>query len=297
MPAPSSVLVAGSGVMGAGIAAAFLRSGAKVQILSRTPERVAEKVPGVSGTAQLPDQAPDLIIESVPEKLDLKRRLYAEIEARYGGRTVLATNTSGLPLDDLASCLAHKGRFLGLHYFMPADVMPLVEVIRASETSDEATELVIAGVRACGQDPLLLNRPIEGFLINRLQHAILHEAYHLIEQGICGPEEVDHAARAMLGPRMCITGLIEQKDLSGLDTHALVQRAIVPHLHHSAEPSRLVQDMYARGDIGVKSGKGFYDWTKRDPKKRQAEARTKLAEVLALLERQKRNGNGKSGGA
>ncbi len=290
MPAPSSVLVAGSGVMGAGIAAAFLRSGAKVQVLSRSPERVPEKVPGVTGTAQLPDQAPDLIIESVPEKLDLKKRLYAEIEARYGGRPVLATNTSGLPLDDLATGLAHKGRFLGLHYFMPADVMPLVEVIRTSETSDEAAETVIAGVRACGQDPLVLNRPIEGFLINRLQHAILHEAYHLIEQGICGPEEVDHAARAMLGPRMCITGLIEQKDLSGLDTHALVQRAIVPYLHHSAEPSRLVQDMYARGDIGVKSGKGFYDWTKRDPKKRQAEARTKLAEILALLERQKRNG-------
>ena len=290
MPAPSSVLVAGSGVMGAGIAAAFLRSGAKVQVLSRSPERVSEKVPGVTGTAQLPDQAPDLIIESVPEKLDLKKRLYAEIEARYGGRPVLATNTSGLPLDDLATGLAHKGRFLGLHYFMPADVMPLVEVIRTSETSDEAAETVIAGVRACGQDPLVLNRPIEGFLINRLQHAILHEAYHLIEQGICGPEEVDHAARAMLGPRMCITGLIEQKDLSGLDTHALVQRAIVPYLHHSAEPSRLVQDMYARGDIGVKSGKGFYDWTKRDPKKRQAEARTKLAEILALLERQKRNG-------
>ncbi len=290
MPAPSSVLVAGSGVMGAGIAAAFLRSGAKVQVLSRSPERVPEKVPGVTGTAQLPDQAPDLIIESVPEKLELKKRLYAEIEARYGGRPVLATNTSGLPLDDLAAGLAHKGRFLGLHYFMPADVMPLVEVIRTSETSDEAAETVIAGVRACGQDPLVLNRPIEGFLINRLQHAILHEAYHLIEQGICGPEEVDHAARAMLGPRMCITGLIEQKDLSGLDTHALVQRAIVPYLHHSAEPSRLVQDMYARGDIGVKSGKGFYDWTKRDPKKRQAEARTKLAEILALLERQKRNG-------
>jgi len=283
--------------MGVGIAAAFLRSGAKVQVLSRTPERVPEKIPGVTGTAQLPEQAPDLIVESVPEKLDLKKQLYAEIEARYGGRPVLATNTSGLPLGDLAAGLAHKGRFLGLHYFMPADVMPLVEVIRTSETSDEAADTVIAGVRACGQDPLVLNRPIEGFLINRLQHAILHEAYHLIEQGICGPEEVDHAARAMLGPRMCITGLIEQKDLSGLDTHALVQRAIVPYLHHSAEPSRLVQDMYARGDIGVKSGKGFYDWTKRDPKKRQAEARTKLAEILALLERQKRNGNGKSGGA
>ena len=288
MPSPASVLVAGSGVMGAGIAAAFLRAGAKVWVLSRAPERVADKVPGAVGTAQLPEQMPELIVESIPEKLDLKRSLYAEIEARYGGKPILTTNTSGLPLEDLAAGLAHRRRFLGLHYFMPADVMPLVEVIRTAETEDAAVETVVAGVRACGQNPLVLNRPIPGFLINRLQHAILHEAYYLIEQGICGPEEIDQAAREMFGPRMCVTGLIEQKDLSGLDTHALVQRAIVPHLNHSAEPAKLVQDMYARGDIGVKSGKGFYDWSKRDPRKRQAEARAKLAEILALLDRQKR---------
>ncbi|MBM3548127.1 MAG: hypothetical protein FJX54_14345 [Alphaproteobacteria bacterium] len=288
MPSPASVLVAGSGVMGAGIAAAFLRSGAKVAVLSRTPERVAEKVPGASGVARLPDDAPDLIVESIPEKLDLKKQLYAEIEGCYGGRPIVATNTSGLPLDDLAAGLAHKKRFLGLHYFMPADVIPLVEVIRTKETEDAAVDMVMAGVRACGQTPLLLNRPIEGFLINRLQHAILHEAYYLIEQGICGPEEVDQAAREMFGPRMCVTGLIEQKDLSGLDTHALVQRAIVPYLNPSREPSRIVQDKYAKGEIGVKSGKGFYDWSKRDPNKRQTEARNHLAEILALLDRQKR---------
>jgi 3-hydroxybutyryl-CoA dehydrogenase len=290
MPAPASVLVAGSGVMGAGIAAAFLRSGARVQVLSRAPERVPEKVAGATGVGQLPDAAPELIVESVPEKLDLKKRLYADIEARYGGRPIVATNTSGLPLEELAAGLRHKGRFLGLHYFMPADVMPIVEVIRTQETEDAAIETVIAGVRACGQNPLVLKRPIEGFVINRLQHAILHEAYYLIEQGICGPEEIDQAAREMFGPRMCVTGLLEQKDLSGLDTHALVQRAIVPHLNHSAEPSRIVQDLYARGDIGVKSGRGFYDWSKRDPRKRQAEARARLAEILALLARQvKRN--------
>ncbi len=288
MSSPASVLVAGSGVMGTGIAAAFLRSGAKVWVLSRTPERVADKVPGAIGTGGLPDEVPELIVESVPEKLDLKRSLYADIEKRYAGKPILATNTSGLSLDELASGLKHKQRFLGLHYFMPADVMPLVEVIRTAATEDAAVQTVVDGVRACGQNPLVLNRPIEGFLINRLQHAILHEAYYLIEQGICGPEEVDQAAREMFGPRMCVTGLIEQKDLSGLDTHALVQRAIVPHLNPSREPAKLVQDMYARGDIGVKSGKGFYDWSKRDPRKRQAEARTKLAEILALLDRQKR---------
>jgi 3-hydroxybutyryl-CoA dehydrogenase len=288
MPAPASVLVAGSGVMGAGIAAAFLRSGARVQVLSRSPGQIAARIPGATGTDRLPDETPDLVIETVPEKLDLKVRLYAEVEARYAGRTILATNTSGLPLDDLAAGLVHKRRFLGLHYFMPADVMPLVEVIRTADTDDDAVETAISGVRACGQDVVVLNRPVEGFLINRLQHAILHEAYYLIENGFCSAEDVDRAARAF-GSRMCITGLIEQKDLSGIDTHALAQRAIVPHLHHSAEPARLVQDMYARGDLGVKSGKGFYDWSTRDPKARQAQARQHLAELLALLDRQQRD--------
>jgi 3-hydroxybutyryl-CoA dehydrogenase len=272
--------------MGSGIANAYLRSGVRVSVLSRNPAGVAAKSPGAVGIADLPVAVPDMIVESIPEKPDLKLGLYAEIEARYRGQTIIATNTSGLPLEELARGLTYPRRFVGLHYFMPADVMPLVEVTRTADTADAVIEAVAASVRACGQEPIVLSRPIVGFLVNRLQHAILHEAYYLIENGICGAADVDKVARMLLGPRMCITGLIEQKDLSGLDTHALVQRAIVPHLHHSAEPVRLLQAMYERGDIGVKSGRGFYDWTTRDPKRRQAEAKAKLAEVLALLERQ-----------
>jgi len=113
---------------------------------------------------------------------------------------------------------------------------------------------------------------------------MLHEAYWMIEQGIVTAADVDIFARRAFGPRMCVTGVIEQKDLSGIDTHALSQLGIVPHLHHGAEPIRLVQDMYARGDLGVKTGKGFYDWTGRDVDAYKRKAAEKLKRILAIIE-------------
>jgi 3-hydroxybutyryl-CoA dehydrogenase len=126
-----------------------------------------------------------------------------------------------------------------------------------------------------------------GFLINRLQHAILHEAYHLIEQGVVSAEDVDNVAKWLLGPRMCVTGLIEQKDISGLDTHALAQRGIVPHLYHGAEPCRLLQDKYQRGQLGVKTGVGFYDWRNRDVGAYKKKAAATLERLLQLLRAQR----------
>jgi 3-hydroxybutyryl-CoA dehydrogenase len=123
-------------------------------------------------------------------------------------------------------------------------------------------------------------------LINRLQHAILHEAYYLIDEGVATAAEIDRCAREMLAPRMCITGLIEQKDISGLDTHALAQQALVPALHHGDQPRRVLQDLYAAGHLGIKSGKGFYDWSGKDPSEVKAEAARKLAELLAYLKQQ-----------
>ena len=121
-----------------------------------------------------------------------------------------------------------------------------------------------------------------GFLINRLQHALLHEAYYLIEQGVTDAATIDLVAKKLLGPRMSVTGVIEQKDISGLDTHTLAQAAIVPHLHHGAEPPRIVQDLQAAGHLGVKTGRGFYDWTGRDVDTFKRKAADKLARILAI---------------
>jgi 3-hydroxybutyryl-CoA dehydrogenase len=278
------VLVAGSGVMGRGIAKGFAAGGLKVGILSRDPARATPPAPGVAMLGALPEAPPRLVLESIPEQFDLKIELYRKIEAAYGARTILASNTSGLSLQDLADRTAHPNRFIGIHYFMPADVTPLVEVARVRQSDDDAIETPVAMLKACGKDVVVMTEPMVGLLVNRLQHAILHEAYHMIERGVVTAADVDLVARRLLGPRMSITGLIEQKDLSGLDTHAWAQAAIVPHLCHSATPSPVIMDKLKNNELGVKTGKGFYDWRARDGEAAKREGSAKLQKLLDFLE-------------
>lgn len=280
------VLVAGAGSIGIGVARSFAAAGYATTVLSRNPQRLAGQLPeGVAVVDRLPDKAPGLVAESIPEQRALKLALFAEIESRYAGAPVIASNTSSLPLDELAGELRHPGRFLGMHYLYPADRSEFVEVTRTGKTGDEAVRVVEAALRRCGKTPIVLNRPVIGALINRLQHALLREVYYLIGEGIATPEQVDDVARRFLAPRMCVTGLLEQKDVSGLDTHALAQRTILPHLHNSAEPTPYLQDLYARGELGLKTGSGFYDWSGVDAAKVRAHHNEKVADILAYMDR------------
>ncbi|MCE5265090.1 MAG: 3-hydroxyacyl-CoA dehydrogenase family protein [Deltaproteobacteria bacterium] len=274
-----SVLVIGSGSMGWGILRTFAAAGFDAAVLSRNPDRLPALPSGARAVSVLPAEPPDLIIESIPEVLELKVDFFRRLGAAYGDRPIVASNTSGLPLEELAAACGHPHRFIGIHYFHPADVAPLVEVIPVDDRDGSLVRRTVAALMQTGKEALVIKKPVAGFLVNRLQHAILHEAYHLIEEGIVSAEDVDKVAKRLFGPRMCITGLIEQKDISGLDTHALAQQAIVPHLWHGAEPIRIVQEKYSRGDLGLKTGRGFYDWTGRDP----GEVRKAVAERLARL--------------
>lgn len=280
-----SVLVAGSGSMGWGIFRSFAGAAFDTTMLSRNPDRLPPLPKGAHAMSVLPADPPDLIIESIPEIPELKIDFFKRLGEAYGDIPIVASNTSGLPLEDLAAAYGHPQRFVGIHYFHPADVAPLVEVIPVADIDGSVVRQVVAALAKTGKEALVLKRPVAGFLINRLQHAILHEAYYLIEQGIVSVEDVDRAARRLFGPRMCITGLIEQKDLSGLDTHALAQQAIVPHLWHGAEPSRIVQEKYERGDLGLKTGKGFYDWSGKDPAQVRKDVNTRLARLLEFLDK------------
>jgi 3-hydroxybutyryl-CoA dehydrogenase len=283
-PVCRSLLVVGGGVMGQGIARLFANAGIRVTLVE--PREIAFSHPGVTTTSLLPpEMLPDLVIEAVFEDLKVKQGVYADVEAAYGGRPALATNTSGLPLDDLAAPLRHPARFLAMHFFQPADVFPMIEVVRGTQTEDSAVAIAVAAVRQAQRDPILLERPINGYLINRLQHSILHEAYHLLESGIATAEMIDNVAKKLLGPRMCITGLLEQKDLAGLEMHAQAQRSIVPTLSHTGMPNAYLQDMVARGDVGIRSGRGFYDWRNRDGAATQRRASDRLQRLLAYLEK------------
>jgi 3-hydroxybutyryl-CoA dehydrogenase len=283
-PICRSLLVVGGGVMGQGIARLFANAGIRVTVVE--PREIAFSHPGVT-TARLlpPEMLPDLVIEAVFEDLTVKQSVYADVEAVYGGRPALATNTSGLPLDELAVPLRHPARFLAMHFFQPADVFPMIEVVRGTHTEDSAVATAVAAVTQAGRDPILLERPVNGYLINRLQHSILHEAYHLLESGIATAEMIDNVAKKLLGPRMCITGLLEQKDLAGLEMHAQAQRSIVPTLSHTGVPNAYLQGMVARGDVGIRSGRGFYDWCNRDGAVTQRRASERLQRLLAYLEK------------
>ena len=281
------ILVIGSGVMGRGIAKSFAAAGISCAIYSRNAAKVSGVDARVSVLDKLPQEAPALVIESVPEEKELKFACYAAIESAYAGAPALASNTSGIDLEELAQPLRYPQRFLGMHYFMPADVNTMVEVAPVKATDPAAVDTAVRLLEAAGRNFVRLKRALPGLLINRLQHAILHEAYYLIDQGITSAEEIDRCAREMLAPRMCISGLIQQKDISGLDTHALAQRALVPVLHHGDKPGRALQDLYEAGHLGIKTGKGFYDWSGKNPDQVKAEAGRKLNELLAFLKQQR----------
>ena len=269
--------------MGRGIARLFAGAGIAVTIF-KLPELPAFDEPGVTVVEALPAAAPDLTIEAVFEDVAVKQRLYADLERAYAGATVIASNTSGLPLLELDAHLQYPAQFLGLHFFHPAETFPMIEVVRTGKTCDAAFALVLDALRQAKRDPIVLEQPVVGYLVNRLQHAILHEAYHLLESGIADAATIDNVAKRLLGPRFTVTGLLEQKDLAGLEIHANAQRSIVPTLAHTGVPNALVQSMAARGDVGIRSGRGFYDWTGRDTAAATRNAQAKLERLLQFLD-------------
>src|SRR5437879_3346151 len=270
-----TVLIYGYGVMGRGVAKTFADAGFATLVKSSRAGKLEGLPSRTSAVEQLPKEVPDLVIEFVPEDVRVKQAVYAEIEAAYSGNSpdnapLIASGTSGLDLVELARKMKRPERFLGVHYFMPADTAPVVEVMAGLLTSRAEVDRVADALRRTGKEPVVLYKPIVGFLVNRLQHAILHEAYYLIEAGVASVEDIDHAAQRMLAPRMCLNGLIQQK-------------AIVPKLFPNATPNPMLQTMVALGRTGLSAGKGFYDWNGCDVEAVRRQASSQLAKLLEFL--------------
>jgi 3-hydroxybutyryl-CoA dehydrogenase len=280
----TSICVAGGGAMGLGILRGFAGSGIALSLLTRDPAAPKPGLPGevalISGFEGPP---PDLLIESIPEDLALKQAFLARAEAAWGGRCLIASNTSVLPLQAMADGMAHPERFCGLHYMYPADTWEFVELIAVGQTDPAMLDAMEGALRAAGRRAIRLAKPIVGALINRLQHAMAHEAYSMIADGAVDAATVDLVMRRLLAPRMCITGLIEQKDLSGLGTHAASQSQLVPHLSPRTEAVGFVRDLPARGETGAGSGLGFYDWRETDPAAFRAFAARQVQRILAVV--------------
>ncbi|WP_251555189.1 3-hydroxyacyl-CoA dehydrogenase NAD-binding domain-containing protein [Neobacillus muris] len=278
--------VIGAGTMGRGIAQLLSQNHASVHIVEQnrsalegTKQRISELFESASsygliseseidealGRITISDNLEDakhswLVIEAIPENLALKQSLFQSLEEICASDTIFATNTSGLSINQISEPLKRRERFIGTHFFMPADIIPLVEIIRGEETSDEVCRQVMKFFKDIHKEPVLIRKDIPGFIGNRIQHAMAREAISLLEAGIATAEEIDTVVRWSLGVRLLFTGPLEQRDLNGLDVHHHIASYLYKDLENRTEPSELLSEKVQKGELGIKSGKGFYDW-------------------------------------
>ncbi|NKB70670.1 MAG: 3-hydroxyacyl-CoA dehydrogenase family protein [Candidatus Latescibacteria bacterium] len=224
-----------------------------------------------------------LVAEAAPEDLALKRRLMAQVEKWAPPEAIVAINSSGLTLAQIGEGMQQRQRVVGSHFFLPAQLVPLVEVSRGAETSAEVVERVLAHWRACGKDPIRIEGDIPGYIANRMQGALVREATSLLGQGLASAEDIDKAVRLGFGLRYLVSGPLEQRDLGGLELHVALAGQMWPHLNTSPGPHPFVVDQVQRGETGLDAGRGFIDWQDRDPEKVRQQRSQELVDCLVRL--------------
>ena len=289
-----SVAVIGTGIMGAGIAAGFIAQNIPVVILGRSKDKadacldkaisLAKKI-GMVGDNVTKDDADikkqqfigvledwqdwnqfSWVIETVAENLELKQKVFQYLDQVVPADIPIGSNSSGFPISKIAEGLKTANRMMGAHYFMPAEVVPLVEIVMGQKTELKYAEQACELYRAIEKKPVLVKKDIPGFLANRIQHALMREALSLVQEGIATPADIDDAVRYSFGFRYAAVGPMTQKEISGWDGMANAAKEIYPSLSNiTALPPKVVQLM-ADGKTGMKAGEGFRKWTPEEIK-------------------------------
>ena len=299
--------VIGTGMMGPGIAATLALGGVRVTVLSRTEENATKgmdaaraqlSVLAENGLAELVEtreasgridassafdrtiEKVDLVIESTPENMDLKQKMFAHLDAVADRSAVLASNTSGLSITAIASRCRHPERVLTTHFWNPPHLMPLVEIVRGEKTSHEVAQTVRELLAACGKVPVIVKKDRPGQLGNRLQMALVREAAYIVGEGIADVEDVDLVAKNGFGLRMPAYGIFEHQDAVGLDMALDILDYVAKDLYNEAKAPNFYRAKVARGDLGAKTGRGFYDWSKKSIDEVKARRDRFLIDVL-----------------
>lgn len=304
------IAVVGAGIMGHGIAQVCAQAGKKVSLVDLTPEilqkarlRIADSVDmlcrnglldpaqagNVAGNIALTtrlDQAvcaADLVFEVIPEKVDPKRQLFEQLDQLCQPEAIFATNTSAIPITRLSGFSRRPERVIGTHFFNPAQLIPLVEVITTARTEQSVLVRVMSCLTAAGKQPVHVKKDVPGFIGNRLQHAMMREALYLAEQGVANPEEIDTVVKSSFALRLLFSGPFEQRDLNGLDTQMGTSGSVFPDLSDMKEPPALLRDKVARGELGLKAGKGYYDWSNKNAAEVTQRKNQQLVNLLKFL--------------
>ena len=298
--------ICGLGQMGAAAAVAFKRGGYDVLAWDRDPEQLAavEKTtasledwmerhvgpaPRTGGSltpakelAEL-DRCADLIMDAIVENLERKADLLRRFAAARQRGALFISTTSGLSITELGRRGACADLLAGTHFWNPPHLMPLVEVIRGSETPDSVMDRVCDVMTSIGKIPVRVNRDVPGFIGNRMLHALWREAIYLVQEGVATPEEIDTVVRLTFALRMPALGPLENMDLVGLDLIGAIHDYLMPSLSNDGETLPALRERIGRGELGAKSGTGFYDWSGRDASEVAERRDRQIVRQLAYL--------------
>lgn len=279
--------VAGGGTMGSGIAQIFAQNGYDVVVtdiaekyLENTRRIILLNQKTLIGEGLLTEKEAeeslkhisystdksvfldaDMIVEAIIEKMDIKQDYWKEVEAIAGKDCIFATNTSGLSINKICAKIEHKGRFIGMHWWNPPHIIPLIELVKADETTDETVQLLKQLVDKIGKESVVVLKDANGFIGNRIQFAVYREALKIVEEGIATVEDVDKAMKYGPGFRYPVLGPFETADLGGLDTFYYISSYLFNELSDEKKPTKLQQQLMDNGMLGVKSGRGWYDYS------------------------------------
>lgn len=217
-----------------------------------------------------------LIIECIPEDMALKQNLFAQLEMYCEPTTIFATNTSVMSITQIGSLTTYKERVVGTHFWNPPYLIPLVEVVKSDYTDESVMETMLELLRAVGKHPIRVEKDVPGFVANRLQHALWREAISIVEHGIADAKTVDEAIKLSFGMRLPVLAPLENSDMIGSDLTLSIHSYLLQYLENSASPSPLLREMATSGQLGFKSGEGFFEWTEE----KIAESRNNLTQHL-----------------
>jgi 3-hydroxybutyryl-CoA dehydrogenase/5-formyl-3-hydroxy-2-methylpyridine 4-carboxylate dehydrogenase len=283
----------GVGTMGPGIAATLARGGLEVTCFDVSPEQL-RKAEGELRVLQVrvraePDLAravagADLVVEAVPERLELKKEVFARLEGLVQPSTILASNTSGIPITRLQEAVTHKGRVIGLHWSNPPHIIPMVEVIAGVHTESSVVDRAKKLLADCGLIPVVVDKDVPGFVHNRLLYAVLREAVSLVEKGVISPAELDKCFKWGLGLKLAVIGPMELLDVAGLDIYEAVAGYLNADLENRPNVAPYVTKLTREGNLGMKTGKGIFEYTPDSVHQLRAARGAKLLAVRKAME-------------
>jgi 3-hydroxybutyryl-CoA dehydrogenase len=226
----------------------------------------------------------DWVIETVTENLQLKQQLFASLDKRVPPSIPIGSNSSGFPISKIAAGLPTAHRMFNAHYFMPAHIVPLVEIVLGEKSDPALAQQVYDFYRNCGKKPVLVRKDIPGFLANRIQHALMREALTLVQDGIATPDDIDTAVRYSFGFRYAAVGPMTQKEISGWEGMAIAASEIYPSLSNTDRLPECVASLVRDGKHGIKSGEGFRKWTPEESAKVRKNYDTRLKAAFEVLQ-------------